>query len=343
MKKFHYLLLFATVSLVHSAIFGAQDNPRPENATAAVLRAFETHNIVMIGEIHSNKQEYDWFRSLVATPEFADRADDIVLEMGNSLYQTSVDQYVSGEDIPLEQVQKAWRNTVGVIGPLSPVVPSLYQAVRETNMKRRGKHQMRILCGGPPMDWDKVKDMHDVMPYASHRDDRYAQVVQEEVLAKHHRALLIMGGMHFLRNSQSGPPGPSIESKLRRAGARTYLIMFGTNTPGSYDDLDGRFDSWSVPVIVPASGWIAELPARSLMEGGYPFTKPNLKHGADALLYLGPRNSLISVSMTRAQLEGTPYGKEIMRRLEILSILQSDSAFADVFFPEREENPQFPP
>jgi hypothetical protein len=61
MKRFHYLLLLATVSLVHSAIFGAQDNSKPENATAHVLRAFETHDIVMIGEIHSNKQEYDWF------------------------------------------------------------------------------------------------------------------------------------------------------------------------------------------------------------------------------------------------------------------------------------------
>src|SRR5580700_6075642 len=150
MKKPCCLLLVATVSLVQSAIlgaqdFGAQDNPKPESATAAVLRAFETHNIVMIAEIHSNKQEYDWFNSLVATPEFADRVDDIVLEMGNSLYQKSVDQYVGGEDIPLEEVQKAWRNTVGLIGPQSPVVARFYEAVRETNIKRRGKHQMRIL------------------------------------------------------------------------------------------------------------------------------------------------------------------------------------------------------
>jgi hypothetical protein len=60
----------------------------------------ETHNIVIIAEIHSNKQEYDWFNSPVATPEFADQVDDIVLEMGNSLYQKSVDRYVGGEDIP---------------------------------------------------------------------------------------------------------------------------------------------------------------------------------------------------------------------------------------------------
>ena len=103
---------------------------------------------------------------------------------------------------------------------------------------------------------------------------------------------------------------------MRRAGAKTYLIMSGTNTPGAYGDVDHRFDSWPAPVIAAANGWIGKRPARSLIEGGYQFSKPDLKHGADALLYLGPRDRLISVSMTRAQLAGMPYGEEIMRTLE---------------------------
>jgi hypothetical protein len=111
----------------------------------------------MFGEIHGNKQEYEWLRSLVTTPEFADRVDDIVMEFGNSLYQKSVDRYIAGEDVPVEQAQKAWRNTVGAIGAPSPVSGWLYEAVRETNMKRRGKHQMRVLCGDPYIDWEKVK------------------------------------------------------------------------------------------------------------------------------------------------------------------------------------------
>jgi hypothetical protein len=295
----------------------------------------------MIGEIHSNQQEYDWYRSLVATPEFADRVDDIVLEMGNSLYQTSVDQYVSGEDIPLQQIQKAGRNTVGFVGPQSPPVAGLYQTVRETNMKRPGKHQMRILCGDPYIDWDKVQDEQDVIPYARHRDDWYAQVVKKEVLAKNHRALLIMGAMDFLRNSPDGPR-PSIEPKLRRAGAKTHLIMLGTNTPGERDHVDHRFDSWTAAVIAPASGWIGEPPAQSLIEGGGPPTKPNLRDAADAILYLGPRESLMKVSTTRAQLEGTPYGAEIMRRLKIRMILQSHAVFADALFPERKKARSFP-
>jgi hypothetical protein len=74
----------------------------------------------MLGEIHNNKQEYEWLQSLVANPEFADRVDDIVMELGNSLYQKSVDRYIAGEAVPLEEVQRAWRNTLaGVYCELS--------------------------------------------------------------------------------------------------------------------------------------------------------------------------------------------------------------------------------
>ena len=54
----------------------------------------------MLGEMHGNKQEYDWLRDLVANSEFDDNVDDIVMEYGNSLYQGAVDRYVSGEDVP---------------------------------------------------------------------------------------------------------------------------------------------------------------------------------------------------------------------------------------------------
>jgi hypothetical protein len=333
-STFLRVLVFA---LIHSAICGAKDDPEPENATVAVLRAFETHDIVLIGEIHSNKQEYDWYRSLVTTPEFADRVDDIVLEMGNSRYQQSVDRYVRGEDVPLEDVQKAWRNTVGLVGPQSPLVADFYRAVREMNIERRGKHQMRILCGDPSIDWDTVKSMKDVIPHSDRRDDWYARVVKDEVLAKRHHALLIMGAMHFLRNSPR--PSDDVESKLRKTGAKTYLIVSGTNTPGECCEVDHRFDSWPTPSVVAARGWLGELPAQSLIEGGYPYSKPKLKDGADALLFLGPRDALISVSMTRAQLEGTAYGKEIERRRKIEMTLQEDEV---PFFAEKAEEPQFP-
>ena len=280
-----------------------------------------------------------WYVSLIHTPEFADRVDEIVLEMSNSLYQQFVGSYVAGEKVRFEEVQKAWRKTVGLIGPQSPLVESLYGAVREANMQRRGKHQMRIVCGDPAIDWDMVNDINTVNLYSSRRDEWYAHVVQEQVLAKHHRALLIVGGMHFLRNSGNPLAHPSIETKLRKRGARTYVILSGTNTPNDCCEMDHRFDSWPAPSVISARGWVGELPAQSLIEGGYPNSKPTLKDNADAFLYLEPRDSLTSVSMTRTQLQGTAYPKEIERRLKIEMIPQADEA---PLFPENEEQPQFP-
>jgi uncharacterized iron-regulated protein len=344
----HRLLGVALASILSGATVCAQ--AKPENATEAVVRAFETHDVVMFGEIHGNKQEYEWLQALVATPAFADRVDDIVLEFGNSLYQKSVDRYVAGEDIPLEQVQRAWRNTVGAIGPPSPVYGAFYQAVRESNLKRKGKHAMRIVCGDPYIDWGNVKDREDIGPYLAHRDEWYAEVVKEEVLAKHHRALLIMGAGHFLRRNGSG----AVERQSREAGAKTYLIVAGTNTVGGYDDVDTRFDAWPPASIVSlADTWAGELAALPVFTGGTvgnvrsgagsgaagsnPAPPPlKLKDAADALFYLGPRDSLVQVFMARSELEGTPYGKEMERRLT----LELGSPIN--FIPEKTEAPQYP-
>jgi hypothetical protein len=304
-------LLFAMASLC-----AAQKDPIPQNASAVVLQAFETHDIVMLGEIHNNKQEYAWLDSLVSNPEFADRVDDVVMELGNSLYQKSVDRYIAGEAVPIERVQRAWRSTLG-LGPPPPIYADLYKKIREMNMRRRGKHQMRVLCGDPYINWSEVKSNDGIGPFLGHRDQWYAQVVKDEVLAKHHRAFLIAGWAHFLREQGNG----YIEPELRRAGAKTFVILAGTNAVGGYDDLDHRFDSWPAPSIALLNGnWIGELAALPVISGGTEeiHAPLKLKDAGDALLYLGPRDSLMLVSAPRDEVDGTPYGKELLRRMALL-------------------------
>lgn len=313
----------------------AQADPNPKNATAAVLQAFETHDMVMLGEIHNNKQEYEWLDALVANPEFADRVDDIVVELGNSLYQESVDRYVAGEAVPIADVQRAWRNTLG-LGPPPPIYGDLYRAVRETNLRRHGKHQMRVLCGDPYINWEHVKTKQDIGPFLGHRDQWYAQVVNDEVLAKHHRAFLIAGSNHFLR----GPGHPNyIEPELRRAGARTFVIVAGTNAVKGYDDLDHRFDSWPAPSFELLKGnWVGELPTLPVITGGTEDTDPvKLQDAADALLYLGPRDSLIRVYAPRDEVDGTSYGKELLRRMKILGF----RPFIPEMHSDKKESAQF--
>jgi hypothetical protein len=223
-----------------------------------MIQLFDTHDIVMFGEIHSSKQEYEWLCKLVKTPGFSDHVDDIVVEFGNALYQKDVDRYVAGEDVPFDQVQKAWRNMIGSIPPVSPVYGWFYQAIREANLRSPGKHRIRLLMGSPPGDWDKIKTAQDLAPYEAQREEWYLHVVKDEVLVRHHRALLIMGAMHFLRGSdqalqdelleQQHKPVPAvdrnrlspgyIERELRAAGADTYLAVMGTDAVDARGDVD---------------------------------------------------------------------------------------------------------
>ena len=279
-----------------------------------MVDAINTHTIVMFGETHANKQEYAWLCSLVRDPAFHARVDDIVIEFGNSLYQKSVDRWIAGEDVPMAQVEKAWRNVVGSVGPVSPVYAQFYQAVRESN-RMSGSHKVRLLLGDPYADWEKITDAEGLGPFVTHRDEWYAQVVKDEVLAKGHRALLIMGAGHFRRSNGPG----LIEQKLRASGADPYLVMFGTNVVGAYDNVDPRFDSWKTPAIVALAGnWVGDLPAIPVLTGGMGQTSSlKMAAAADAMLYVGPRDSLTSVNVPASELENSDYGKEINRRLMI--------------------------
>lgn len=94
---------------------------KPEPAIPAMVDLFRSHDIVMFGETHGNKQEYEWLCNLVKTPAFADRVNDIVVEFGNSLYQKTADRYIAGENIPQAQITKAWLNMIGAVADFAGV------------------------------------------------------------------------------------------------------------------------------------------------------------------------------------------------------------------------------
>jgi hypothetical protein len=172
--------------LLALSVASGQELPKVESAERAIISAFDTHSVVMLGELHGNKQEYELLRSLVFSQDFANKVDDLVLEYGNSLYQDVVDRYVAGESIPQEDVQRAWLNTTA-IGPPSPIYGWLYEAVREANRGRH--HRLRIVLGDVYVNWSLIKDREDLGPFVANRDPFYASVVKEQVVAKRHRAL----------------------------------------------------------------------------------------------------------------------------------------------------------
>jgi hypothetical protein len=156
----------------------------------------------------------------------------------------------------------------------------LFRAVRIANRAKR--RQLRVLLGDPPIDWDGVLRGSDRLErWVRDRDHHAVEVIRREVLAKHRRALVIYGGGHLFRASQS-----LVRPLEDIAKVRVFTIATATST--RFEDLvalQPNATSWHAPSLATIRG--TALEAKQL---GY----------YDALLYLGPPSA-----MTMSQLSPT--------------------------------------
>ena len=141
----------------------------------------------MFGEVHGCVQEHALLKRLVTSPEFAARVNDLVIEMGNSLYQDVLDRYIAGENVPMEQLCQTWKNVVGAPGGIAtPPYHGLLAAVREANQSLPKERRLRVLAGDPPIDWEHVENRQDIAPFLPFRDEHFAGVIRYQVLTRFH-------------------------------------------------------------------------------------------------------------------------------------------------------------
>jgi hypothetical protein len=185
-------------------------------AIAQIAMQFDEHPLIMIGELHRWEQLHAFMREMTRNPEFVCRADDIVVEFGNSRLQELADRYAAGEKVTEAQLQSLWRETSVPLTWNSPVYRQFYETVREINQKHLCPRRVRIVLADPPLDWSKIKTAKDYAPWAD-RDGSYAEVVEREVLAKHHRAFLIAGQFHVIKRTPKGDEdGPRAAQLIER-------------------------------------------------------------------------------------------------------------------------------
>jgi len=149
---------------------------------------------------HGNKDLDDLI--LVRDRAFPNAANDIVVECGNSLYQPILDRYIAGEDVPLSEFQRVWRNRSVSMCSVSGFYEIPFPLVRRINQTLPPAKRIRVLAGDPPLDWSKIKNQSEVM---LDRDDNVASVMEKEVLSKHRKALMLFGTMHLYHIQQHRP------------------------------------------------------------------------------------------------------------------------------------------
>lgn len=333
------LLIIASAGLVAAALSGDGRGPdgrpggKPVPALDAILQATDRAPLVALGEPHGLQQLHDLLQALIRHPQLPARIDDIVVEFGNALHQDVLDRYISGEPVPLGDLQKVWRDhTTSLMQTWdSPVYQRFFEAVRQVNLGRPAGERIRVLAGDPPIDWTAVSGPQDVFAWLVQRDSHLADVVVREVLQKNRRALLIAGTMHVVRRSASHPNLPPVSNAVQTIEAQhpgsTFVVATHTGFGPGTSRLEARLAAWTPPSIGPVAGtWLGRLPAGMLFSDtvliGPPGSDPpadpwdglTISDLIDAYLYVGPSDALTLTVASPLLMRDEAYFSELNRR-----------------------------
>ena len=170
----------------------------------AIVDQFDKSELVGLGEIHGCQADQDLRFQIIHSEASARKVHIIAVEGLNAFYQEILDRYVRGEDVPLEQVQKVWRDSTGIF--IGPVILTTYQQflseVRVVNRGLPDRLKLRVIAADPPLNWAKVQSSADFRSILGKRVEFGAEIIEHEVLEKKQKALLVFASGWFMRNQQ---------------------------------------------------------------------------------------------------------------------------------------------
>lgn len=242
----------------------------PQNPETAILEAFDSAWVVAVGENHGHLEFHDLVLRVLETPGAADVIDDIAVEWGNALYQSVVDRYARGDDVPWDSVTMAWRNTV--VSPNTvwdaPVYERFFRAVRRVNAALPRESQYRVLLADSQVDWSQVDSVPQLSPFFD-RARSMADVIRRESLREGRRCLFLAGGLHVakaprVRRSSRGVPTAEVTPvawlELHHPGATYVIQSMGRAEELGLADLVG---SGAPRLVTTAGSAIGAIPANA--------------------------------------------------------------------------------
>lgn len=320
----------ASVAALAAACSGSNRAQRQpvSKLTGTVLEAFKSHRLVGLGESHDLQNHHDVVEMLLNDPRLPDVIDDIVVEFGNALYQPVVDRFIAGQPIASADLRPAWENTTQ--SPLetwdAPVYEQFYRTVRAVNWTRAADRQIRVLLGDPPIDWATITRANQLAVFLSQRDTHAAAVVEKEVLAKGHRALLCYGVGHLLRNpAKLHYPQLTLAAIIeQRTGERIYTITDLVPFAGDPGGLGNKLSRYPRDTVIPTAGtWLGSVDAGLIIAiieaAGHgkpfnPYCGVPLGSLQDAGIYLGQAEDLTASRPNPAIYLDPVYWHELQRR-----------------------------
>ena len=330
---------FAMLSRASEAQMGAKSigvrTPEVQSAPAipAILKAFDTYEVVAMPAAHGEKDIDDFILTLIRDPRFPNTVNDIVVECGNMRLQPVLDRYIAGEDVAFTEVQHVWRDTtVQQMCGASGFYEQLYPLVRAINRKLPASQRLRIVAADPPIDWSAIHSYQDLTPFFA-RDGNIASVMEREVLAKHRKALMLFGIFHLLHGGGPGD-GDAVTQYERHYPGKTFVV-FNIGEKGAGESSEGLGQPNGVrPLLLRSRGSslgaarfdsILQSPittdeACNVNDAFASTSGKTVADFIDAFLYLGPQASMLMELLPADIALDRPYRSEWLRRMKMVGM-----------------------
>jgi hypothetical protein len=304
-------LALAVAILGASAAVAPQRPAEPRDATTAILDAYTRFDLVGMNAGHGDETQDEFILSLIRQPPFTSIVNDIVVECGNRRFQPILDQFIAGDEVPLERVRPVWRDTTALMCGLSGFYDSFFSAIRDLNRSLPASRRLRVLAGDPPVDWTDI-----AASQGADRNASIADVMIKEVLSKHRKALMLFGVQHLFHRADSAVgryestyPGKTFVIDTHKGFAAFFDLERG-------HQLEARMRDWPAPALVPlADSWLRDLDLPYFL---WPFPKrmagESYARLVDGYLYLGPGSGLTYEPVPASILDDEAYIAELSRR-----------------------------
>jgi hypothetical protein len=156
------------------------------------------------------------------------------------------------------------------------------EAIRDANRKLPAARRMRVLAGDTPIDWAKIKTHADWVALGPN-DVSFAKVVNEEVLAKKRKTMLVLGAGQLAKDGgRLKQQNTTTRIEKAHPGAIGIVFVFGTIPPHAYrPEVLKKMADWKIPSLF--------YPLKGLWLGKEPWLgRAPLDQVADGLVYVGP-------------------------------------------------------
>jgi hypothetical protein len=230
------VLLFSLATACFAQVRLPDETVGLDNIAQVLVSTFDQVDILALADTHQRKIDSDLRLRVVRHPDFAQKVRFILVEFANTEDQPILDRYIAGEDVPLDQLRRVWRNTCCPDTWDSPVYAEFLAAVRDVNKGLPRDRRIRLLGGDPPVGTPTTE-----------RDSSAVSVLRSQILDKGGKALVIYGGGHV------GYGGAITDAVQAARPGRVFVVWAMGGKDPAYQQLDRALKPAGRPVLFSAT------------------------------------------------------------------------------------------